>query len=528
MSEKLCAAVYNWLKQSGIRVSRRYLDQQLQSHPDYPSLASITDTLDDLGVDNMSLVVDKEKMDELSAPFLAHSPVNGGSFIVINDMLRQIKQNKNFERDWDGIVVLAEKPDNWKHEENETTLAKEKKVKGYTFFGIAAIVISAILSLSEILNFQTAGLLLTVLAGIAITVLIVREELGISNEITEHLCRSAGMETDCNAVISSKGTKLAGWFSWSDAGIIYFASFLLLLVVSPDIPLFSLFSASAIPFVFFSIYYQWQVVKKWCILCLLTVAILIIQFFLLLPFLFQFNSNMFFSSAFTVAGFIFLTIATTWLLAVKPVLQKNKELGAKNFSILRFKNNPDVFNALLMQQRKIDTASFEDDLQIGNSGAAIQIIVACNPYCGPCAKTHKDLHELIEKNDMGLTVRFSVKADKKGDGKTEIVEYLLQLLIDKSVAYKKQVLSDWYITMNMEKFKQQYLLDDKRDMIVLLRQQEQWTEKAKITATPTIFINGYELPKQYRAADLKRIIRSTGRIAETHEAVVAKINDILI
>lgn len=134
----------------------------------------------------------------------------------------------------------------------------------------------------------------------------------------------------------------------------------------------------------------------------------------------------------------------------------------------------------------------------------------------------------MEKNDIGLTVIFSVKADNREDKKTETVEYLLQLVVDKGIAYKRQVLYDWYINMNMEKFKQQYLLGNKRDLIVLLRQQEQWIEKAKITATPTIFINGYELPKQYRAIDLRRIIRSIEKITETTEAVTTEINDIVM
>jgi len=32
-----------------------------------------------------------------------------------------------------------------------------------------------------------------------------------------------------------------------------------------------------------------------------------------------------------------------------------------------------------------------------------------------------------------------------------------------------------------------------------------WCEKEGITHTPTIFINGYKLPKEYRIEDLKEI-----------------------
>ena len=69
------------------------------------------------------------------------------------------------------------------------------------------------------------------------------------------------------------------------------------------------------------------------------------------------------------------------------------------------------------REQEIDTTSFENDLQLGNPDARLQIMVACNPYCGPCAKTHKILHELVEKNDIGLTIRFIVKNKNNSDSK---------------------------------------------------------------------------------------------------------------
>lgn len=505
MNDNLTTVVFRWMRLSGIRLSRRYLDEQLQSHPDYPSLLSITDTLDELGITNMSLVVDKKKLDELPVPFLAHNPINGGSFIVINDVLGQIKQNKSFEENWDGIVVLTEKPEGWRHKGNENALRKEQAVNKYIISGIAVAVILAILSLSGVLNYQTGGLLLTAVAGMAIAVLIVQQELGISNKITEQLC-SAGKETDCNAVIRSKKAKLAEWFSWSDAGIIYFASYLLLLVVSSAESALAIISAAAIPFVFFSAYYQWRVVKKWCTLCLLIAAILILQFVLWLPALLRFDSDIFSLNNFSVTGSIFSIMAVAWLLAVKPALHRSKELEEKNYVLQRFKNNANVFNALLTQQRRVDTAPFEFDLQLGNPLAALQIMVACNPYCRPCAKAHELLHELVKRNDIGLTVRFSVKADNKEDKRTLAVEYLLQLLKKESSNYKRKVLHDWYLMMDMVKFSRQYLINDNENVDVLLSQNEEWSEQAKIQFTPTIFLNGYELPKLYRVEDIKNII----------------------
>ena len=53
---------------------------------------------------------------------------------------------------------------------------------------------------------------------------------------------------------------------------------------------------------------------------------------------------------------------------------------------------------------------------------------------------------------------------------------------------------------------------------------KQWTEETKIAFTPTIFINGYEIPKQYRPDDLKIIIRNMENISEVKETVEIENN----
>jgi hypothetical protein len=525
MNAKLSPIVFKWLRYAGITVSKKYIDDHLQSHPDYPALVSITDTLDELGIENISLVVDKEKLDELPVPFLAHSPLNGGGFVVINNIEQQIRQDKEFEKSWDDIVVLAAKPADWYHAENEKFLAKEKTIRHQIIIGIAAIVLLAGFTLFNYFTISLAGLLLASLAGLGIAILIVQQELGISNEITEQLC-NAGKETDCNAVINFKGSKLSKWLNWADAGIIYFISFLLLLVASPANPLLSLLAAAAIPFIFFSVYYQWRVVKKWCTLCLLTLSILIVQFGLLLPIalnLVKAGTEIFTVNGLLFSVFVFTSTAAVWLLVIKPALQKNKQLVDKNYSLLRFKKNPDIFNALLSKQKKVDTTPFENDYQLGNPDACLQIMVACNPYCSPCAKAHEILHELVKKNDIGLTVRFSIKADNKEDKGTQAVEYILQLLSDNPNVNKRQILHDWYKVMDLEKFRHQYLLGNKGDVDVLLRLQDQWVEGAKIQFTPTIFINGYELPKQYRVNDLKWVVEKEEKLPETGKIEKTKI-----
>ena len=536
MALNLEQQVGRWLRSMGINISSSLLREKLQTHPDYPSLLSVTDTLDDLGIDNAALQIEKEWLNEAPLPFLAHNAAKG-EFVIINDIAKQISENPYFEKNWNGTALLAEKTYNWQHTENLERLGKERKRKQTILLALSSVVALAGLCLINNFSWQQTGLLITTLAGCAIAVLIMQHELGISNELTEQLC-SAGKHTDCDAVMHSKGSHLSKWLNWADAGIIYFASYSFLLVTllytgnAAVIFLLAILSCAAVPFTLFSLYYQWRIVKKWCTLCLLTVSVLWLQFFFLLPVTLSLSKGdtwrLIAPSDLLFTAFTFCTISTAWLLLLNPAFKKNKDLRSKNFFLLRFKNNPDVFVTFLKQQRKADTTPFENDLQLGNPDAAVQIVIACNPYCSPCATAHKTLHELAEATDIGLTIRLSVKPEDNEDKRTIAGKYIMQVVNKMGTDFKRNVLHDWYALMDLEKFMKKYPLQKETDIRQQLQAHEQWNKEAKIEFTPTLFINGYQLPRQYRTEDLKNLLKRMEKITETSEAIITENNLALV
>jgi ABC-type bacteriocin/lantibiotic exporter with double-glycine peptidase domain len=114
------------LSMAGITISPSLLKEKLQAHPDYPSLLAVTDTLDELGIDNAALQIDKERINEVPTPFLAHDAAKG-EFVVINNVQQQLSPGSELEKNWNGMAQLAEKPKGWHHTENEKRLAEEKK-----------------------------------------------------------------------------------------------------------------------------------------------------------------------------------------------------------------------------------------------------------------------------------------------------------------------------------------------------------------------------------------------------------------
>ena len=83
MSVTINTTVHTWLQELKIPASKTYIKQQLFSHPDYPSLLSITDTLNELGIENTAVHIEKGQLHEVPTPFLAHLNDRGGEFAVI-------------------------------------------------------------------------------------------------------------------------------------------------------------------------------------------------------------------------------------------------------------------------------------------------------------------------------------------------------------------------------------------------------------------------------------------------------------
>src|SRR5579875_2929482 len=61
------------LKRLQVPVTASSVIDSLEEHPDYPSLYSISDSLQKWKVDNLALKVKAEALEELPTPFIAHS-----------------------------------------------------------------------------------------------------------------------------------------------------------------------------------------------------------------------------------------------------------------------------------------------------------------------------------------------------------------------------------------------------------------------------------------------------------------------
>lgn len=508
-----------WLQRLHIPVSPALIKRQLKTHPDYPSLLSITDTLDYLGIENAAMQIEKNLLHEVTTPFLAHLKTNGGEFVMADNRDTLEKNFPGFFNNWGGVVVMAEKNPEWKNKENEEFLKKDKQNAFKRNTAIIVVLLMAFAASVFSSGWLITSLIIVALAGVFVSWLIVSKDLGIENAIADQVC---GEEAGCDVVIKSGGAKLPLGLTWSDIGISWFGSLLILLIIGSFTEssggitgLLSYLSATAIPFTFFSVYYQWRVAKKWCRLCLMTVGLLCIQVALLLPSLITGTLPvMEIKDILTLLTILFF-VSISWL-TFKDNFSKINIWENEALKGLRFKMSEPVFSAMLQKTRVVDVTAWQHDIQLGNCEAPVQIMVACSPYCAPCAKAHEVLHELLETHNQafGLTIRFTLIADSKEDKRAEAIQYILQHIHEvcanktqeeKSV-YSGMILQEWFKHMNYEIFTAAFPNRNKINVTSILLQHEKWSKSSDIRFTPTVFINGRELPAGYEVADIAGLL----------------------
>lgn len=302
--------------------------------------------------------------------------------------------------------------------------------------------------------------------------------------------------------------------SWSEAGFFYFAATTLFLFTGINRQASFLIIASvstmASAYIPFSIYYEWKVVKLWCPLCLTVQAILLLELFwaiviVWIPFT-VLPALLSFSMLSQVALCILLPVVS-WFL-IKPLLQKSKDETLYQNAYKRLLYNPEIFNGLLQQQETAPDGWQHLGITIGNLEAENTIIKVCNPYCGPCAKAHPVLEEIIQHNkNINLKIIFTT-SNKEGDQGTKPVQHLLAIDCTKDKLMTQNALDDWYLSKNKDYqiFADKYPVNGE-----LLQQKEKidsmknWCDAAGITHTPTFFINGKRLPEAYNTEELKNI-----------------------
>lgn len=451
---------------------------------------------------------------------MAHLHIKGGVFIVIQKLLNNkisywmdgkvINESvEHFNEKWTHTVLIPEKVAGINRKIN-TSIEKWKSIGVVILcaFLISLLILNAA-SFTLLTPYVFIGQLLSLTLGLAVALLIILQSIDHRNPLVQQLC-GGGTKTDCNHILGSKAAKINSWLGWADMGLFYYAGSFLLLMNSPSfttiLMLFGL-NLVALPFTFYSVYYQWKIAKSWCRLCLYIQALLWLQAGFSFYYLYNFLAATSFS-AFDILKTvsIFLLPAFVWLL-VKPYLQDLKQITPLKKQLNRLKFDTETFKFHLLKQAKY-VAPADISFILGNASSPLEITMVSNPFCNPCAKAHEMLDQWIKKGlDFKLNIVFMPGGEK--ELKHKFIYHLFSLKAD-DLSKAKLALPTWFESekrdLGIWKDEFQLTNENKEAINGLLNKQNEWCKLAEITATPTFLINVYKLPPNYQLRDLKYIL----------------------
>lgn len=520
--------LHNFFKLLKIDSTLTGIDKELQLHPNYPSLLSIQDTLSKYKINNVAYKIENTVLSSIPTPFISYLRTNGGNFIIVNkienssvtySLNNEIKLAtlEDFCNRWKNVILIAETTEKSNEPNFQQNNKKERwqriKIPCLLFLSAALIVLKALFQPHFNAAITTYFFVFSIFSifGLFVSILLLWYEVDKANLALQKIC-TGFKNVNCNSVLNSKQAKLFGIISWSEVGFLYFASSYLLLCFqgSQALPLLTIFSIIVFPYTLFSIYYQWRVVKQWCVLCLWIQLILFSQFVTTIIY-YSNNSSSLFNQVNLSIIVSFLMVGTFSLIwfFVKPLLIYKQQSKLKLQELNRLKYNPEVFFGLLKKQKNIGDSAKELGILVGDVSAKNTIVKVCNPYCGPCAKAHKSIDNLLlQVKNLKVQIIFTA-TNQKGDRKTNPVKHLLAIDSLSNKANTHKALDDWYLAKNKsyETFAEKYHLNGElENQVNKIELMDKWCNEVNITFTPTIFFNGYQLPEAYSIEDLQYFI----------------------
>jgi thiol-disulfide isomerase/thioredoxin len=519
-------AVNCFLELLHVKVNPQTTDEALQNHPNWPSLLCVSDALHKWNISNAAGKVEPKDIDTLPVPFIAYThnieyplavvkSLSSSEVQYFSNTYKKAQQSEReaFIKNWTGIYLIAEPHEQSGEKNYEINRRKQWLNKLLPACLLLLLTASAlyffITRLNEGVGLQAAPFLFPIyFLGIIVTSLLLWYEIDRNNPLLQKVCTGIA-KGNCNAILTGRQAKVFTWLSWSEVGFFWFTGgFLMLLFgqMPANLHFLGWVNLLALPYPVFSIYYQWRVAKQWCVLCLAVQVLLAAGAGL---FLLQFSIRdvSFLSVPFLLTAVLLYALPVTTWYVLKPYVMQLQEAKNTKREYLRIKFNTEIFETLLKKQKQITLPVDGLGIEIGNPLAKHSIVKVCNPYCGPCSKAHAKIEELLEETE-NVKVKIIFTAPRDEENKMyKPVSHLLA--IEEKYGNDnilKEALDRWYLSEEKEykSFAAHYPMNGE------LQQQGEkveamynWCIKMEIMATPTLFINGYQLPDAYDVKDLK-------------------------
>jgi uncharacterized membrane protein len=474
------------------------------SHPNYPSVFAVTDSLDMLSIENIAIKVPKEQLEELPISFLA---IFNEDLVLVtkNQKTIQIENEKgvksilaidDFCKGWNGVIVAVEP-------NQVITTESEANIK-WIVYGIPIISLILLSIFYNNYSVSNAILLFTSVVGVLVSIFIVQEKFGLKNEIVSKFC-NINPNTSCDSVIQSQKGEINKWMSFTDLPLLFFSINMVSILLNPidSSKIIVLLSVISFPIIAYSIWLQKIQIKKWCMLCLVISAILVLQGLVG----YFFGQPLFTSAIFNNFSYLFSVVTCTslWLM-IKPVLESKFKVEKEVKELKKFKRSYSVFDFLSKEVPVKDGFIKLKGLEFGNPKSSTALTIILSPSCGHCHKAFEDAISLVRKypEKVFLKVLFNINPENNDNPYKAVVENLLE--VNNSFPEKaEEAISDWHIhKVGLEPWLKKWKVATVSMKInQQIQQQYDWCLENEFNYTPVKIVNGKIYPNEYNISELK-------------------------
>ncbi len=96
--------ISEYLAYLNIPISKKYYLQRIISHPDYPSLLCVADTLEELGIEHVVARLEERQLPDLVFPYILQFDKRRGTLALIKDQ-EDLDAYKTDMKYWNGVMI---------------------------------------------------------------------------------------------------------------------------------------------------------------------------------------------------------------------------------------------------------------------------------------------------------------------------------------------------------------------------------------------------------------------------------------
>lgn len=285
----------DFLTRLGVRHTGSYSDSRFRGMP-FKTLFGFSRLLTAYGIANESLrLTDRNALACIPTPFIAQRT---DGFVIVTDIrsdssgqpseVDYISYHQPFTAGFNDFIssssgiVLRAFPDSSSSEPDypahHLQLLAARSKRWILALLTAFLLIFGIINSGVLTHLSLIMLLATDFAGLWVTFMLMQKTLSVSNHTADRVCGI--LQTHgCDTVLARKASTFFGIVSWSEVGMAYFAMSTLILLIFPQCTHYlALINGCCLPFTVWSIWYQRFRIHSWCTLCVVTQALLWLQF----------------------------------------------------------------------------------------------------------------------------------------------------------------------------------------------------------------------------------------------------------